>query len=382
MKTKNTPMVKTNQVTLSHLKSQDETEQLWDENKQSLKRFKLNFPDLSDSFAPDWLLLPTALANLQQFEDNRGGLSANTLKMLAFVIRKWDAFCKNESLYSFPIQPTFLANWFKALRLEGLSINSVKQYRAQLSLFHKLMGIEDLTKDPIIATFFKSLAKDEMELTGSQIIELQAKPFRKHHLNKLMQLWGNEGYAIAFRDLTLLTVAYGTLLREGEIGNIRKKHVKILDNGDINIERVTSKTSVSPEPKRLTGRFSSIVRTYLSRYCSGLDDNDFIFCWLTTLGQRPAAYRQTPMSGMTVDRIYQRAHTLLEKQGDVVTSSHAHRDIWSGHSSRVGALQDGYAAGLSLTQLIQLGDWKSNTMVLRYLRGLDNQNSPNLLLQD
>ncbi|TCN66894.1 hypothetical protein EDB60_11085 [Vibrio crassostreae] len=56
-----------------------------------------------------------------------------------------------------------------------------------------------------------------------------------------------------------------------------------------------------------------------------------------------------------------------------------HRDVWSGHSSHVGALQDGYHASLSLTQLIQLSDWKSNEMVLRYLRGLDNDNSPNIL---
>jgi hypothetical protein len=85
---------------------------------------------------------------------------------------------------------------------------------------------------------------------------------------------------------------------------------------------------------------------------------------------------------MTIDRIYQRAHELLAELGDIVTSTEAHRKVWSGHSSRVGALQDGYHAGLSLTQLIQLGDWKSDTMVLRYLRGLDNDHSPNLLLQD
>ena len=88
------------------------------------------------------------------------------------------------------------------------------------------------------------------------------------------------------------------------------------------------------------------------------------------------------MSGMTIDRIYQRAHEKLEKESDIVTRGVGHRDIWSGHSSRVGALQDGYTAGLSLTQLIQLGDWKSNEMVLRYLRGLSNDQSPNLLLQD
>ncbi|WP_232584123.1 hypothetical protein [Photobacterium carnosum] len=61
-----------------------------------------------------------------------------------------------------------------------------------------------------------------MELTGSQVIELQAKPFRKHHLLQLMDRWGNHTQPLRYRDLTVLTVAYGTLLREGEIGNIRK----------------------------------------------------------------------------------------------------------------------------------------------------------------
>ncbi|TKF19971.1 integrase [Vibrio genomosp. F6] len=383
MSTLTKPHNKKNQVTLSHLKSQQDVINQWQEQQHQLSRFKLNFPDLTDSFSPDWDMLPIALKHLKAFEENRGGLSTNTLKMLAFVIRKWDEHCKVGDLYSFPIHAPLLLTWFKALKLEKqIKINTLKQYRAQLSLFHKMMGIEDITKDPILQHFFKSLAKDEMELTGTQVIELQAKPFRRAHLDKLMSLWGNDKVPLPYRDLTLLTLAYGTLLREGEIGKIRKKHIKILDNGDINIERVTSKTTISPEPKRLTRQFSTIVKRYLATYCQGLQEDDFIFCWLTPTGARPAGYRQTPMSGMTVDRIYQRAHKTLLVEGDIVTQNGAHREVWSGHSSRVGALQDGYAAGLTLTQLIQLGDWKSNEMVLRYLRGLSNDQSPNLLLQD
>jgi hypothetical protein len=373
--------IKQNQVTLSHLKSQAETKDKWDKHKENLKRFRLQFPDLSDSFAPDWLELPSVLERLREFEDNRGGLSVNTLKMLSFVIRKWDTYCKQESVYSFPIHEPILLHWFRSLKLDGVKINTLKQYRAQLSLFHKLMEVEDVTKKLSIITLFKSLPKDEMEITGTQVIEYQAKPFRKPHLDRLMALWGDHKHVLPFRDLTVLTVAYGTLLREGEIGHIRKKHLIFLENGDINIERVTSKTTISPEPKRLTGRFADIVKRYVSTYCEGLDDEDYVFCWLTTKGARPAGYRQTAMSGMTVDRIYQRAHQRLLEDGDVVTSSQGHRDVWSGHSARVGALQDGYAAGLSLTQLIQLGDWKSNEMVLRYLRGLSNEDSPNVLLQ-
>lgn len=383
MSQQNLPSIKQSQVTLSRLKSQQETVHKWQDNQQKLNRFKLNFPDLSESFAPDWVLLPMVRANLKAFEENRGGHSVNTLKMLAFVIRKWDEYCKTESLYSFPINETVLLNWFKWLKLEfNVKINSLKQYRAQLSLFHKIMGVDDVTKTPTLVSFFKSLLKDEMEITGSQVVEIQAKPFRKHHLDKLMTLWGNEKLVVPYRDLTVLTVAYGTLLRENEIGKIRKKHIKFVNNGDINIERVTSKTSINPEPKRLTGRFARIFKRYFELYCTLLEDEDYVFCWLTTKGKRPGGYRQTPMSGMTIDRIYQRAHEKLGKESDIVTHGVGHRDIWSGHSSRVGALQDGYTAGLSLTQLIQLGDWKSNEMVLRYLRGLSNDQSPNLLLQD
>ena len=376
------PTLRQNQVTLSHLNSHQETVQQWDKQKEKLSRFKLNFPNLNESFDPDWIELPTVLQSLREFEENRGGLSTHTLKMLAFVVRKWDDYCKENNAYSFPIHAPVLLTWFKTLKLEfDVKINTLKQYRAQLSLFHKIMNTDDITKLPSVATFFKSLPKDEMEITGSQVIELQAKPFRKHHLMQLMDLWGNEKRPVPFRDLTVLTVSYGTLLREGEIGKIRKKHIKYLQNGDINIERVTSKTAINPEPKRLTGRFSAIVKRYMETYCQVLDNDDFVFSWLTVKGARPAGYRQTPMSGMTIDRIYQRAHDLLTERGDTVTSTQAHRQIWSGHSSRVGALQDGYHAGLNLTQLIQLGDWKSNEMVLRYLRGLNNQDSPNLMLQ-
>ncbi|MDV7106363.1 tyrosine-type recombinase/integrase [Vibrio sp. TH_r3] len=383
MSAANLPALKKSQVTLSHLKSQDDVSNEWQEQKEKLHRFKLQLPDLSQSFAPDWNKLPEVLNNLTIFEENRGGYSSHTLKMLSFVIRKWDEYCKSEEIYSFPINDVILLNWFKALKLKfNMKINTLKQYKAQMSLFHKIMGVDDITKTLRIAHFFKSLPKDEMELTGSQVIELQAKPFRKQHLEQLMKLWGNEKVAIPYRDLTVLTVAYGTLLREGEIGNIRKKHVKILENGDINIERVTSKTSISPEPKRLTGRFSVIFKRYLATYCGSLDDEDFVFCWITTKGIRPGGYRQTPMSGMTVDRIYQRAHKVLEERGDVMISKDSQRNIWSGHSSRVGALQDGYMSGLSPTQLIQLGDWKNNEMVFRYLRALDNNDSPNLLLQN
>lgn len=377
------PTKKQNQVTLSPESSHQEIVQQWANQKEKLRRFKLNFPNLNESFDPHWTELPIVRTHLNEFEENRGGLSLHTLKMLAFVVRKWDDYCKDQNVYSFPIHVPVLLTWFKSLKLEfDVKINTLKQYRAQLSLFHKIMNTNDVTKLPAIATFFKSLPKDEMEITGSQIIELQAKPFRKHHLLRLMEVWGNEKRAIPYRDLAVLTVSYGTLLREGEIGKIRKKHVKFLENGDLNIERVTSKTTISPEPKRLTGRFSAIVKRYIQTYCQTLAEDDFIFCWLTVKGARPAGYRQTPMSGMTIDRIYQRAHTLLDDFSDAVTHSEAHRKVWSGHSSRVGALQDGYHAGLSLTQLIQLGDWKSDSMVLRYLRGLDNDHSPNLLLQD
>ena len=167
--------------------------------------------------------LPQVLNNVHAFND----YSPHSLKMLALVLRKWDRYCKDEAIYSFSISPTILLGWLQGLKLGGLSINTLKQYRAQLRLFHTIMTVEDVTKHPSLRHFFHSLAKDEMELTGSQVIELQAKPFCKHHLLQLMDRCGEHTQPLRYRDLTVLTVAYGTLLREGEIGNIRKKNTSL-----------------------------------------------------------------------------------------------------------------------------------------------------------
>ncbi|MEZ9292312.1 hypothetical protein AB4251_15415 [Vibrio lentus] len=105
------------------------------DQKEKLSRFKLNFPDLTDSFNPDWTSLSTVLTHLREFEENRGGLSAHTLKMLAFVIRKWDVYCKSREAYSFPIYAPVLLTWFKELKLsQNIKINTLKQYRAQLRI--------------------------------------------------------------------------------------------------------------------------------------------------------------------------------------------------------------------------------------------------------
>lgn len=53
-----------------------------------------------------------------------------------------------------------------------------------------------------------------------------------------MDAWGNIQNPLRFRDLTVLTIIYAILLRESEIGAIRKKQITILDDWGINIERV------------------------------------------------------------------------------------------------------------------------------------------------
>lgn len=376
------PVSRQSQLSTSSSPSIDQAvEQQWRHQQQTLKRFTVALPDLSNSFDPEMDELPAVLKRLAEFDENRAGKSFNTIRMLAFVLRTWDQHCQSLALYSFPVNPDVLLNWFKALKLGRRSINTISQYRAQLSLFHKIMAIEDMTRHPRIDSFFASLKKDQAELSGEQVVELQARPFKKEHLRLLISRWDDTSKPLLYRDLTVLAIAYGTLLRESEIGAIRLRHIEILSSGEINIERVSAKTCISPEPKRLTRQFADIVQQYISLFCSDLDPDDYLFSWLTVTGKRPLKYRQTAMSGMTIDRIYQRAAKELDMCYAVTTNKHKSRAVWSGHSSRVGALQDGYMAGMSLTQLIQLGDWKSNEMVLRYLRGLDNGDSPNMALQ-
>nr|MBF4264977.1 integrase [Vibrio anguillarum] len=60
--------------------SDSELIKLWKERQKKLKRFDIELPDLSDVINPNSAETKSILNRLINFNKDRGGLSANTLK--------------------------------------------------------------------------------------------------------------------------------------------------------------------------------------------------------------------------------------------------------------------------------------------------------------
>jgi integrase len=355
----------------------DDTLYQQDKRKAGLQRFNVVLPVLNDSFDPNMSDLNAIYERMANFDIERGGLSYNTLRMMSFVIKRWDDYCKNKGAYSFPINPRVLLGWYKHIGA-NLSINTIRSYRTQIGIFHRnVLTTSNPNNDPLIQDYFRALRSDLALMRGEQQVEVQAKPFRRHHLEAIKKLWGNPFYPLEFRNLTLLTIAYATSLRESEICNIRMKHIEVLGDS-IDIHRVSAKTSDSPIPKTLIGENAKTLRQFLELHCHDLKDDDFIFSKMTSLGNRPAVKRRVAMTGSTVDRIYAKAHDLVAPDDATVKGI---RPKWTGHSARIGACIDAYVDKMEIADLIKLGDWTSPTMVMRYLKGVSKEESPNVTLQ-
>lgn len=216
----------------------------WKGRKSALERFKIQLPDISSSIDPSLANWREVLQRWKRFDRERHGISANSLKMLATCIRTWDSYCASNGVYSIPVNTEFFMSFLMHKVFEGKSINTIKQYYAQLCYFFGLF--DDITplQGKEVRGFLKSLINDEADIAGRMIQPKQAAAFRKHDFDRLLEIVDYHDLRQR-RDLALVSVAYATMLREGELGKIRKKHVFIHSKNKVTISRVRSKTTTT-----------------------------------------------------------------------------------------------------------------------------------------
>ncbi len=197
------------------------------------------------------------LSRWNRFDRERHGISANSLKMLATCIRTWDSYCARNGAYSIPVNTEFFMSFLMDKVFEGKSVNTIKQYYAQLCYFFGLF--EDIT--PLhgkeIRGFLKSLINDEADISGRMIQPKQASAFRKHDFDRLTVIV-DQSNLLQRRDLALVATAYATMLREGELGKVRKKHVDVHSDCKVLISRVRSKTTTTVKPKLIQNEFAQV----------------------------------------------------------------------------------------------------------------------------
>ncbi|MCE2597136.1 tyrosine-type recombinase/integrase [Motilimonas cestriensis] len=375
--------------------------------------------------------IPELVALFQRNFDasiTQSGLEANSLRAFKSALALFQTYCDEMDLPWLPATTGTVKNYL-AYRGQHVKKTTLGRDRWMISLAHQWAGAPDPTASIEIRKLLKNIAiqRRTEESVGAvgvrnkQVFDAdQASPFREIYLDALHDLWHESSHIYTLRNLTLLTVAYETLLRESELVRIKIPHitseVEHNDAGEL-VEHwklviyETKKKKGEMDFAPLSPRCVNLIEAYLSLSGRSLDDRGFLF----VRHKRPTLETQAKSVGVDatgaevfeqlaqrphihadyVDEIFKKGWLALFNDPKKVTDENAdtviHRqnlpvgalagkirrppEPWSGHSSRVGACQDLLAAGETVADVQMAGRWADAGMITYYGRGILQQHN-------
>ncbi len=204
----------------------------------------------------------------------------------------------------------------------------------------------------------------------------QAKGLQWHHMIRIQhvlsveplldEVAGRQGTAarkfnarqiINARDRAIIAVAYDTLCRGSELVGFTIDDIDYKSAGHAHLILRTGKTNQQGRPKRkyLSESTVQTLETWLN--LAGLVRGP-LFCPLTKGGKVKIDMNEQ-QKNLTTRSLLFIYKGLAEKIGEKP-------ELFSCHSSRVGATQDMLGANISMLAVKQAGDWKSDRMPSRY----------------
>jgi integrase len=211
----------------------------------------------------------------------------------------------------------------------------------------------------------------------------QAKGLQWHHIRRIQQVLtveslrtdlpaGRKGsearqfnatQIINARNRAIAAVAYDTLCRASEIVSFTIEDIDYKDDGHAHLLLRKGKTNLEGKKKR-----KFVSKATVSEIEQWLDLADLVsgslFCSLDKSGRVKLDNQsglQKPLTPRSLLKIYK---TLVEAIGE-------EPELFSCHSTRVGATQDMVAANIGMLAVKQAGDWKSDRMPSRYAEESD-----------
>lgn len=301
----------------------------------------------------------------QNWADYERTANPRTLRMYQAGIAKLVAWHDARDLaYTFPtdpISPRVLADWIDD-RGEGLKPASVRGYLAGINKMHVLAGYHAPAAALPVKNAMTRLDRD----LGT--VQTQAEGLRYDILGPVLaklDTAGADGDLRALRDAALMSVAYDTLCRRSEVSALDVSDVlSSIDGHAVRVRR--SKTDqggagstrfIAPDTFARVVAFVGACRI----------ESGPLFPPMSAVDRSDAGER---LSGRDVARVITRhidpLFFHLQKK---------ERPHFTGHSIRVGSVQDQMAANVDTVKAMQSGGWKSPVMVARYGAGLAAQHS-------
>ena len=298
--------------------------------------FDLGFP--VDSSAVLGELLRTYLAAA------KGAYSKNTERAIRADVAIFSAWCKKVALPALPARTATVVAFIDAMA-QTRAPATVRRYVSSIATVHKANRL----RNPLESARAKLALQRMHRLNGrrqSQVLGL-TWPLRQ----RLLEASGDR--LIDARNRALLAVAYDSLLRRSELVALQVADLFAETDGTATILVRCGKTDPEGDGTML--------------YVHG-DSVKLLRAWLRGAGILSGALFRSVRKGGTVSaalhpsqipRIYKSMAANAGLPREVV-------DALSGHSTRVGPVQDMIAAGIDLPAILQAGRWKSIHMVQRY----------------
>lgn len=324
-----------------------------------------NSPPIRDSFAPPVPFtdaLPPGLDCLvERLKEHaraaRGAFADNTLRALGADSRIFAAWCREAGRAMLPAAPATVAAFIDA-QGETKARATIERYRSSIAALHRAAGLADPCADEVVRLAVKRMSRSK----GRR--QKQAEPLNRGHIERMLTVRTPERQhrrvmeakrptpLIALRNAALVAVAYDTLLRRSELVALSVEDVQKGSDGSGTVLVRRSKADQEGEGaiKYLAPDTMDHIEAW--RAAARLQAGP-LFRPLTKGGQ----VGEAALGGGEVARVFR----------DLATASGLKlARLPSGHSTRVGATQDMFAAGFELLEVMQAGSWKTPAMPARY----------------
>ncbi|WP_298961840.1 tyrosine-type recombinase/integrase [uncultured Methylobacterium sp.] len=287
----------------------------------------------------------------------RGAFAHNTIRALAADSRIFAAWCREAGRAILPASPETVAAFIDA-QAETKARATVERYRSSIAALHRAAGLQNPCADEIVRLAVKRMNRAK----GRR--QTQAEPLTRGSIERMLEVKTLERRhrrvteaphglpLIALRNTALVAVAYDTLLRRAELVSLS---VEDLERG------VDGSGTVLVRRSKADQEGEGAIK-YLAP-----DTMAYLDAWLAAAGlERGALFR--PLSkGGGVGAAALGAGEVARVFRDLATAAGLKlARLPSGHSTRVGATQDMFAAGFELLEVMQAGSWKTPAMPARY----------------
>lgn len=287
----------------------------------------------------------------------RGAFAENTIRALAADSRIFAGWCQEQGRAMLPASPETVVAFIDA-QSEMKSRATVERYRSSIAALHRAAGLQNPCADEIVR-----LAVKRMNRTKGRR-QKQAEPLNRTSIERMLAVKVPERLhrrvseakrtipLIALRNAALVAVAYDTLLRRSELVSL---YIEDLERGSDGAGTVLVRRSKADQEgegaiKYLAPDTMEHIEAWLA--AAGLEHGP-LFRPLTKGGR----VGETALGGGEVARVFRDLATAAELK--LMRPP-------SGHSTRVGATQDMFAAGFELLEVMQAGSWKTPAMPARY----------------